>query len=192
MMRSKVELKLNDGVIPVKCGNRKNRSKGITITSAIPLLLPLAPRFDGDDSTPDNWILFPAKKPGRSVADDECNPVRFPRIRTLALFFFSRTRVSRSLSSRFPTFSPLPVDSVFFPSLYRSVSFAFFCVPPGSFPIARRVEFPRFVLLYVAAKEREKERYVCGMKNKEEQREKVKEKKNERGDGRTNGRVSSA
>lgn len=55
----------------------------------------LPARLDGDDPTPDNWILFPAKKPGRSVADDECNPVRFPRTQTLALF--SRTRVSRSL-----------------------------------------------------------------------------------------------
>lgn len=121
----------------------------------------LPARLDGDDPTPDNWILFPAKKPGRSVADDECNPVRFPRTQTLALF--SRTRVSRSLplpyiflpflSAPYLPYSPPSISLSLFP-----VPFAFFCVPRGSFPIARRVEFPQFVLLYVATRKREEER----------------------------------
>jgi len=69
---------------------RKPEKSWESTITIIPFLLSAQP--DGDDPTPDNWILFPAKKPGRSVADDECNPVRFPRTRTLALFL--RTRVS--------------------------------------------------------------------------------------------------
>lgn len=75
--------------------------------SPAPSLFPVRP--DGDDPTPDNWILFPAKKPERSVADDECNPVHGPR---LLLFF----RVHVSLV-RPPIFLPFPLAPYLSPSL---------------------------------------------------------------------------
>jgi len=73
-----------------------------------------SPRHDGDDPTPDNWILFPAKKAGRSVADDECNPVRFPPRSSHPLsppplsLPFSPTRVPRPL---LPSLPVLPVGA---------------------------------------------------------------------------------
>lgn len=93
--------------------------------------------------TSDNQILFPTKKPGQSVADDECNPVRFLRTRRLLLFF--RVHVSFSRSSRARASLPFRLfllrwGSLYFhfsrfPDLFLSFSlFRFFAYPLVLFP----------------------------------------------------------